>query len=560
MGESNLERFDVCLKLLEGYPSPVGFFDVSGAAHYVNKAWLRMFGESGSEPFAWLSRVIAEEVDHTRHTFESAFAHGSNEEIEFSVHDTEGSIRVMSCTVSGVRYDDVGPELFKAVFCRDVTERYRREQRLSFMAGHDPLTGLANRRAFEEELSRAISRAKRGTPSVVMMLDMDHLKRYNDARGHLAGDQALVNLAMLFRTHVRAEDLPARLGGDEFAVLLHDTDMDEAVEIAERMGAAVHEGDFIDGAREHELGISGGLASVEPECDARMLMDRADAALYAAKAAGRDRMIVWTRSLGNLAASERFGDLIRSALAGDGLSLVFQPVVRLEDGKVAYYESFARLTGPDGQVYRPADFIPVAERLGLMSKVTERVIHLVVEALAANPGVSVSVNLSGADLADAELVSNLRSQLEATDVTADRFVFEMTEAAVLANLPVARRLMDRLERLGAPIVLDEFGTALGAFALLRDLPAQQVKLARPAVSAATDSKQMHAFVRSVRELIESQGKTAVAAFVESDSVLTWVKNAGFSFGQGYRIHEPVGDLGELVAEMERISASRGFLG
>lgn len=417
-----------------------------------------------------------------------------------------------------------------------------------FMAGHDPLTGLANRRAFEEALHRSVSRAQRGASSALLMLDLDHLKAYNDARGHLEGDQALVNFGMLLRSHVRASDLPARIGGDEFAVLLEDASLEEAREIAERIGTTSST-EFVAGARETDLGVSGGLTVLEGGVEPRVLMDRADAALYLAKQRGRHRIVVWEPSLGGLATPDRLATLVRDALANDTFSLAFQPVVRLADSEVVYYESLARLTGLDGEAIPPVEFLPVLERMGLMPRLTAQLMRKVLDAISANRGIAVSLNLSASDLSDELLLDETESQIDASGVDPALVVFEVHEDVLLADHASGRAWIDRLAPRGCRFVLDGFGTGFGVFNLLREPNIEQVKLAHAVVKALVDSAQTREFVRAIRELIESQGKVPVMAFLETDELLTDARSVGFQYGQGYRLREPSGDLGALVAEM-----------
>jgi diguanylate cyclase (GGDEF)-like protein/PAS domain S-box-containing protein len=546
-----LGQLNGCFRFLEGLESPVGLLDPTGELRFANKAWLKEFGPRSDDPFEWLGRVASDDADHVRRSVEAALREQRSGEVDFSVSDSRNSHQTMSCALSPVRAED-GTFAGLTLICRDITERRRREQRLAFMAGHDPLTGLANRRTFEEELARAVSRAERGGRGVVMLLDMDHLKHYNDARGHLAGDQALVNMAMLLRTHVRASDLPARIGGDEFAVLLEDATMDEAFEIANRMGEAAREGGFVDGARDFSLGLSGGLAEVERGSDPVTILDRADVALYAAKSQGRDRMIRWTPSLGVTTSAGLLGSRLRYSLAERTLSLAFQPVVRLDDGSVSYYESLARLRDEDGGEHWPADFLPVAERLGLMGRLTRRVVELAVEQLAAHPDISLSVNLSQSDLVDARLMDDVEQAFTEHGVSPRRIVFEVSESAAMIQLPGMASLSERLSRLGSRLVLADFGTALGSFALLHEIPADEVKLSRSVIRALEDSDESRSFVRAVRELIESRGRVAVAAFVESEALLVDAREAGFTYGQGFQLAVPSEDLAALAREM------RGF--
>jgi predicted signal transduction protein with EAL and GGDEF domain len=365
--------------------------------------------------------------------------------------------------------------------------------------------------------------------------------------GHLAGDQALVNLGLLIRRHVRAADVPARIGGDEFAVILDGADLSEASIIAERMRDSVSQGEFVAAARTHSLGLSGGLAAITAGVDAKSVMSRADTALYAAKAAGRDRMVVWDSALGEQgAASHYLQNMIEGAFESDSFTLMYQPVVRLTDGSVAFYESLVRMRAADGTVYGPAEFLPHVEGAGRMSELTRRTVKSVLAELASVPGCSVSVNLSGSDLADRSLLEALETIIRQAGSVGRRLVFELSEDTLMAALPQGRAWMRRLGELGCSFVLDDFGTGVGMFSLLREDMIEQVKLSRLVVRALSADDGMHAFVIALRELVESQGKEAVATFVESEQSLGEVVRAGFRVGQGYGLHAPAPDLRRLV--------------
>lgn len=534
------------MAFLESLEVPAFVLASDGVLTFANTAWIALLGETADAPWAWLRHLAEEDQDRVRRVLEQALRESRGTEVEFRARRTDGSQCTLMVALSPADHGAAVSGLVGLTW--DVTERRRQEQRFVFMAGHDPLTGLANRRAFEEALHRSVSRAQRGASSALLMLDLDHLKAYNDARGHLEGDQALVNFGMLLRSHVRASDLPARIGGDEFAVLLEDASLEEAREIAERIGTTSST-EFVAGARETDLGVSGGLTVLEGGVEPRVLMDRADAALYLAKQRGRHRIVVWEPSLGGLATPDRLATLVRDALANDTFSLAFQPVVRLADSEVVYYESLARLTGLDGEAIPPVEFLPVLERMGLMPRLTAQLMRKVLDAISANRGIAVSLNLSASDLSDELLLDETESQIDASGVDPALVVFEVHEDVLLADHASGRAWIDRLAPRGCRFVLDGFGTGFGVFNLLREPNIEQVKLAHAVVKALVDSAQTREFVRAIRELIESQGKVPVMAFLETDELLTDARSVGFQYGQGYRLREPSGDLGALVAEM-----------
>lgn len=543
----NADDVRVCLGLTDRVNAPAAVLDPAGVPRYANEAWRRFFGEPTQTGWAWLESVPVDSAGYVRGTLERALSARRNIEIEFDVRRRGGSLAVLACAASPV---DDAAESGLFVLCWDITERQRNEERLAFMAGHDPLTGLANRRTFEEALARAVSRAERGTPSALLLLDLDNLKRFNDRRGHLDGDQALVNLALLLRTHVRAGDLPARIGGDEFAVLFEGTTDAEAGEIADRIRETAASEEFVAGAREHDLGVSGGIVCIEGRIDARTAFDRADAALYAAKAAGRDRIVKWTPEVASATSGERISTRVREAFADDGFHLVFQPVVRLADKSVAYFESFVRMSDPVAGELGPREFLPFVERLGLMPQLTRRVVDLALWELASTPRTAISVNLGPGDLADEELLADIERVVGAARSAHGRLLFEIPEPTLLAHLASGRSWMERLSRVGCRFVLDDFGTGMGMFVLLRERHLEHIKLSQAAMRAMASGDGSRAFVSAMRELIETQNKAAVASYCETEELLGQAKAAGFTYGQGYGVSEPYGDLAALAAMFE----------
>ncbi len=541
-----------CEHLLEGFILPSVILSTEGRLLFSNASWSALCGRSSGEAWAWLDAIAIEERAGVRTTIERAIAAAQPVEVEFDVRTGSGVLHTLCLTLGpvplrvGIGFLGMG---------RDVSASRRREQRLVFMAGHDPLTGLANRHSFTEALDRAASLATtRGVPSMLVMLDMDNLKRYNDAYGHLEGDQALVNLSMLLRSHIRASDLAARIGGDEFALLLNGATLADADDIASRICEAAR-GEFVAGARQTQLGVSGGIAAVEPAVDSRVIMDRADAAMYASKQGGRHRFMKWDVGLGELATSTVHAGRVREALGNHGLSLVFQPVVSLKDGSVSYYESLVRMEGEQGECLPPAEFLPTVDRLGLASRLTMRVLELALATMAEHPGVCLSINLSATDLTDATLRRDIESTIRSSGVDPSSVVFEIPERTLLSNLGQGREWIEELAKTGCRFVLDDFGAGLGVFVLLNEAHVEQVKLSRTVIDALRHSRESQLFVRAVRELIESQGKSTVAAFIETEAMLADVIEAGFTYSQGYAVHEPEADLGQLIGMMQRVQGS-----
>jgi diguanylate cyclase (GGDEF)-like protein/PAS domain S-box-containing protein len=546
------------VRFLEGLALPAWIVGPDGTLEYVNAAWCDIAGRSGAEQLerGLLTDILADDRAPFERLLHKALDGRSSFQSEFQFRRADGQHRLLSCSASTL-FDSTGVSGGLIGVCVDLTERRQREEQLAFMATHDSLTGLPNRRLFDDTLGRATARARRGNHSTLMLLDIDNLKSYNDARGHLQGDQALVNFALLLQRHVRAGDLLARIGGDEFAVLFEGTGVAEAREVAERMRVAVGGEDFVSDSRRYELGLSAGLVLVDGTLDPHDVLDLADAAMYEAKAAGRNRIMVTQPGEVPTAPKERISSRVREALADERFTLHFQPVVNLNDGSVVYYETLVRMVDTDGEVLSPSEFLTSMERLGLMPRLTRMIVTLALHALTDNPTASVSLNIAAGDLADDSLPRFVHEELRRQGVDPARLLFEMPETAVMGNLAATRNWMDRLGPLGCRFVLDEFGVGFGMFGLLRELDFEQVKLDGSIVTALSANGDNRQFVESVRRLIESQGRIAVAIWVESAELLDKARSVGFTLAQGYHLERPSPDLAELIRRHERTDAVSG---
>jgi len=539
---------EAVVSVLTRMPMPAWAIDGYCELVYVNPHWEEFTGRSleNERGAGWLDGVLAEDRTGLRHACRDALAHKEPFTMEFQLRRSDGQYRWLTCFASPVVMGD-GSTQGVVGMCMDLTDRREREEQLAYMATHDALTGLPNRRMFHETLERAVKRSRRGESGALLLLDIDNFKAYNDALGHLEGDQALINFSLMLQRHLRAGDLLARIGGDEFVVLLERTSLKEATVIAERMRLAARE-DFVAEARRYELGMSAGLVPTDGSLDASALLDVADTTLYEAKDSGRNRVIV--REEVALETDSKDGRLVarvRQALTDKRFRLYYQPVVRLSDQQVVYFESLSRMIDSDGTILVPGEYLVAVERSGLMPRLTRVNIGMILQGLADHSDAVISLNISASDLADDSLPRFIEEELRRRNVAPERMVFEMSEGAVVANLAATRYWMQRLRPIGSRFVLDDFGAGLGLFNLLRDLDFEQVKLDGSIVRALRADGESKEFVSAVRSLVESQGRVAVASWVETEGLLRSVQEAGFSVGQGYHIEMPDPDLGGLIA-------------
>jgi len=435
------------------------------------------------------------------------------------------------------------------VMLHDVTELRGLTQQMSYQASHDALTGLVNRREFERRLGEALEIARTGRQGHVMCyLDLDRFKAVNDTSGHLAGDNMLREVAALIREAVRDSDTVARLGGDEFGVLLVGCPLDKARQIADDIWRAIGEYRFVWRDRIFSVGVSIGL--VEATGDSHSLeeiMNAADSACYVAKKQSDSHVHVYSshdeavaRSRGEIHWLHR----LQAALRDGFFELYVQPIEPTRPGAPGgpAMEVFVRLHD-DGQPVLPAEFFPAAERYRLMSLIDRWVLTSALAALAASairipPGRSLSINVSSQTLADPSFLEFVVEELDRTGVAPQQICFEVAETSVIGNLDQARRFIDVLHGMGCRFALDDFGTDLGGFANLKQLPMDYLKLDGSFMRDLGRDSVNQAMVTAVIGMARTLNFRLIAEQVEDLSALEAARAMGIDFVQGHAIGRP----------------------
>jgi diguanylate cyclase (GGDEF)-like protein len=423
----------------------------------------------------------------------------------------------------------------------------RSRSELAYLAGHDPLTGLKNRRHFEGELRRELSEERRmGGSGALLWFDLDHFKDINDCLGHAAGDKLLVAFADLLRASSRSYCTLARLGGDEFGMLLPHANEAEAEGAAARLVDLLSANTFaVDG---HEVRISASIGVVRyPEhgWDGDQLMARADLAMYEAKATGGNRVVAYqhdetwrSRMTDHIDLAER----IVAALREDRFVLYAQPLRCLADGLVGGYELLLRMVGEDGEIIMPSEIIPTAERLGVIRDidrwVARRSIALLAEARDNGVDTTFSINLSGCAFSDPDLLDIISGELARTCVDPWRLVIEITETTAIADIERARRFVAALRDLGCKFSLDDFGSGASSFYYLKHLAVDYLKLDGSLVKGLDALSPDAHFVRAIVEMCKGLSISTVAEYVESEDLLAAVGAHGVDYAQGYEVGLP----------------------
>ncbi|MEO8586302.1 MAG: EAL domain-containing protein [Acidobacteriota bacterium] len=541
------DRIQLQTAALEAAANAVVITDREGLIEWVNPAFTELTGYERVEVIGQTPRLLKSDVQapyYYEKLWETILA-GNVWRGELHNRRKDGVIYVEEQTVTPVR--SAAGEISHFISIKqDVTARKQNEERIRHFALHDPLTDLSNRRAFEESLVRAVARARRGSPSSLLFLDLDNFKIVNDALGHPAGDQVLIELARLIGTLVRPSDEVARFGGDEFAVLLDGIALDAARLTAERLRRSVDEHRFYVGDRAFDLGVSVGVVPVDGTADAPSLMGVADTALYTAKEKGRNRvMVVENASNGVtslLSEASRWASRIKVALREDRFILHYQPIFRFGSGRAVHYEALIRLREGPTDLIAPGVFLPAAERFGLMPHIDGWVVERVVELLVTRPAVEIFVNLSGASLGDEALLTHIEELVTASGLPAGRLAFEITETTAVRDIVTAREWMRRLKERGCRFALDDFGIGFSSFSYLQSLPADYVKIDGSFVRGLETDPAARALVRAIDTVAHTLGKETIAECVESLASVAMLIELGVECGQGYALGMPAPDL------------------
>ncbi len=453
----------------------------------------------------------------------------------------DGSRRVVDVRATNHRDD---PAIRGVVMnVRDVTEQHEVERTLQRQAWEDELTGMPNRRWFLQAARQAVARAARTGDRVgVVLLDVDDFKLVNDTMGHPAGDRLLVELARRMRAALRPNDTVARLGGDEFAILAEDLgDASDALRIARRVAGAATGRYRLGPAFEARVTFSVGL-STEADADADTLLAHADAALYEAKRAGRDRVEVFDPELRReLLRRVRVEQELHRALEGDELVLHWQPIVRTRDGAVTGAEALVRWQHPERGLLAAAEFLPVAEAAGLMPRIGGWVVSRALEQAAIWQGTphppQVFVNLAAEQLRGSSLPEEVARLTAEHRLDAGRVCFEVSERVLDEDLAAIREQLVVLRGHGFGLALDDFGAGNTALSWLQDLPLDVLKLDRRFAATLGDATAQ-AITGAVVQLAPSLGVTTLAEGVETADQLATLRRLGCDHAQGYEIAMP----------------------
>lgn len=447
-------------------------------------------------------------------------------------------------------HDKDGQAVGWVIAMQDITQNSELQQRLTFQAVHDALTGLINRREFERRLEQLIISARTDNGEhLICYLDLDQFKLVNDTCGHRAGDALLRQLSHELKPLLRQNDTFARLGGDEFGILLADCPVERGLEIAEQLRRTVKDFRFPWEGQVFSVGVSIGLVPFGPDCASLdELLSLADAACYAAKDTGRNRVHLYEVDDNEL--SQRQGQMqwashIQQAIDCDDFRLYYQTIEALdpEPGAVPHIEIFIRMLDAEGNLIPPGAFVPAAERYDLMPQVDQWVVRNTLAWLgdhlhAGNNQIQCAINLSGASIGSSECLETIKHHIGKHEIPPHLLCFEITETAAMSDPEAARAFIEELRNLGCHFALDDFGSGLSSFGYLKRLPVDCVKIDGIFVRDMSNNEIDQAMIASINNIAHIMGLKTVAEFVEDEATLGLLREIGVDFVQGYLLSKP----------------------
>ena len=466
-----------------------------------------------------------------------------NHKLDFRIYKKDNECRwVRMISFVEIR----GQGMVLAGLLLDVTEEKLSEERIAYLADHDPLTGLINRRRFQERLEEQIAYNRRYNVSgALLFMDLDQFKYINDTYGHHTGDEYLRQVAHHLRSSLRDTDIIGRLGGDEFGIILPNVIGGQASMLGNALLKTLNGKEFIHEGRRTPFNASIGIVQFPKHGDtASELLAKADSAMYTAKEQGRNTFYTFQEGGGVAHMQEKmhWEERIRHALKENHFQLYFQPIVDIHTGVISHYESLLRMIGEDGKVIPPGAFIGIAERFGLIREIDRWVVANAIrtqgESKQSGRPVALTLNLSGRHFGSPKILELIQETTRHYNADPSSIVFEVTETAAVENFTEARDFIQALREMRYRFALDDFGAGFSSFDYLKKIPVDYVKIDGSFVRNLHNDKVDQIFVKAIADMANGLGVKTIAEFVENYPIVETLRGLGVSLGQGYYFAKP----------------------
>lgn len=558
--EANLRKNETQLRLaLESAEMATWFWNVGEKSFQSSGGFSALFGmkgEAGIREFEQFRNAVhPEDREHIDAALKHALIYSDDFRLEMRVLWPDGSTHWIASQGQIIRNPE-GRAVSLIGVAMNITERKLAEQRIAHMAQHDTLTGLPNRLLLKDRIAQAVFHAQRGRVRVaVMFIDLDRFKNINDSLGHEAGDRLLQTVAKRIRTCLREGDTVSRLGGDEFVIVLpevhgsHDVSI-VAAKILETLAQPYH----LHGQDLHVSASIGVALFPEDGEDADTLMRNADAAMYHAKDSGRANYQFYTEHM-NVSAQRRvtLEAELRRALDRDELTLAYQPIYALANGRLVGVEALLRWRHPERGLVTPGEFISVAEESGLIHQIGEDVLRAACAQARLwqdqGLGTRLSINVSVHQLRRRAFLDQLRTVLASTSVDPGLLELEITESLIVEDASEALKTLKSLDELGVRLAIDDFGTGYSGLSYLKRFPIDTVKIDQSFIRDISVDADDAAIVRAIVAMAKSLKLSVVAEGVETGEQLAFLSSLGCDFAQGYLLGRPV-DAAAMTAMIE----------